>query len=163
MFTKCSLSNTSIPSHQVKYWALGNEVWGPWQVEETTKEQYGQKAWQWAKALKLLDPTIQLVLCGESGVSSWDFHVLNACVKNQFGLAGMDVGGGIEGTAVAAAQQEGVGRKRLIDMCAIHMYTASEVHVQNAFGEFVVLHLIVALHSSFVELIRPVQATKTTN
>lgn len=35
--------------HQVKYWALGNEVWGPWQVEQMTKEAYAHKAVQWAK------------------------------------------------------------------------------------------------------------------
>lgn len=26
--------------YNVKYWALGNECWGPWQVEQMTKE-YG--------------------------------------------------------------------------------------------------------------------------
>lgn len=34
---------------QVKYWALGNETWGPWQVEQMTKEAYSHKAYQWAK------------------------------------------------------------------------------------------------------------------
>lgn len=34
---------------QVKYWALGNETWGPWQVEQMTKEAYAHKALQWAK------------------------------------------------------------------------------------------------------------------
>lgn len=24
--------------YNVKYWALGNECWGPWQVEQMTKE-----------------------------------------------------------------------------------------------------------------------------
>ncbi|KAJ5649910.1 uncharacterized protein N7484_003633 [Penicillium longicatenatum] len=48
----------------VKYWALGNEVWGPWQVEQSSKEDYAKKAYQWGKALKLLDPMIKLVLCG---------------------------------------------------------------------------------------------------
>jgi alpha-N-arabinofuranosidase len=38
---------------QVKYWALGNEVWGPWQVEQTTKEEYAHKAYQWAKGNEL--------------------------------------------------------------------------------------------------------------
>ena len=33
----------------VKYWALGNEMWGPWQVEQLTKEAYATKAIQWAK------------------------------------------------------------------------------------------------------------------
>lgn len=36
---------------QVKYWALGNETWGPWQVEQMTKEAYAHKAFQWAKGM----------------------------------------------------------------------------------------------------------------
>jgi hypothetical protein len=36
-------------NEQVKYWALGNECWGPWQVEQMTKEAYAHKAIQWAK------------------------------------------------------------------------------------------------------------------
>lgn len=26
----------------VKYWSLGNELWGPWQVEQATKEDYAK-------------------------------------------------------------------------------------------------------------------------
>ncbi|KAJ5114232.1 hypothetical protein N7456_002766 [Penicillium angulare] len=65
----------------VKYWALGNEVWGPWQVEQSCKEDYAKKAYQWGKALKLLDPTIKLVLCGKDGHSDWDRYVLQECLK----------------------------------------------------------------------------------
>lgn len=67
--------------YKVKYWALGNEVWGPWQVEQLTKEDYAKKAFQWAKALRLLDPSISLVLCGETGPTSWDHYVLHECVN----------------------------------------------------------------------------------
>lgn len=67
--------------YKVKYWALGNEVWGPWQVEQMTKEDYAKKAAQWAKALRLLDPSLCLILCGETGTSSWDFHVLRECIS----------------------------------------------------------------------------------
>lgn len=66
--------------YNVKYWGLGNEVWGPWQVEQTTKEAYAHKAHQWAKAIKLLDPTVELILCGETGYSSWDHHVLKEAI-----------------------------------------------------------------------------------
>ncbi|KAI1480646.1 glycoside hydrolase family 51 protein [Daldinia eschscholtzii] len=66
--------------YRVKYWALGNEVWGPWQVEQMTKEDYAKKAVQWAKALRLLDPSIELILCGQDGQSSWDHYVLHECV-----------------------------------------------------------------------------------
>ncbi|KAH7324318.1 glycoside hydrolase superfamily [Stachybotrys elegans] len=100
--------------YNVKYWALGNEVWGPWQVEQMTKEDYAKKAYQWAKALKLLDPSITLILCGETGHAEWDAYVLKQCVK-------FDVHG-LGGSTTAS----------LIDMHSIHIYTASEDHVQNA-------------------------------
>ena len=45
-----------------------------------TAEDYSKRASQWAKALKLLDPTLCLILCGETGHSSWDHAVLNACI-----------------------------------------------------------------------------------
>jgi alpha-N-arabinofuranosidase len=87
--------------YNIKYWALGNEVpfiprnpplqshtphltysqvWGPWQVEQMTAEDYSKKASQWAKALKLLDPSLCLILCGETGHSSWDHTVLKTCI-----------------------------------------------------------------------------------
>lgn len=79
-----------------------------------TKEDYAKKAWQWAKALKLLDPSITLILCGETGFSSWDYYVLNQCVKwNAHGLGGDTT-------------------RALIDMHSIHMYTADKEHLPNA-------------------------------
>ncbi|KAJ7881802.1 glycoside hydrolase family 51 protein [Mycena olivaceomarginata] len=56
----------------VKYWSLGNEVWGPWQVGQQTSQDYAKKAFQWAKALRLLDPSIKLISCGETGFADWD-------------------------------------------------------------------------------------------
>ncbi|KAF8182674.1 glycoside hydrolase family 51 protein [Pholiota molesta] len=56
----------------VKYWAIGNEVWGPWQVGQMESQDYAKAAYQWAKALKLLDPSIKLIACGETGFSDWD-------------------------------------------------------------------------------------------
>ena len=67
--------------YNVKYWALGNEVWGPWQVGQLSKEDYAKKAFQWGKALKLIDPNIELILCGETGHSSWDYYVLQQAIS----------------------------------------------------------------------------------
>ena len=79
-----------------------------------TKEDYAKKAYQWAKALKLLDPSIVLILCGETGYSSWDYYVLNQCVKwDVHGLSGDTT-------------------KSLIDMHSIHIYTADKEHLPNA-------------------------------
>ncbi|PRO67256.1 alpha-N-arabinofuranosidase [Alkalicoccus urumqiensis] len=53
--------------HDIKTWCLGNEMDGPWQVGQKTPEEYGRLAKETAKALKLVDPTIELVSCGSSG------------------------------------------------------------------------------------------------
>lgn len=55
-------------------------MWGPWQVGQMTATAYADRAAQWGKALKLLDPTLCLILCGETGHSSWDHQVLQACI-----------------------------------------------------------------------------------
>lgn len=67
--------------YKVKYWGLGNEVWGPWQVGQMTMQDYAKKAAEWAKAIKLLDPDVQLISCGCTGLSSWDHHVLDKMVN----------------------------------------------------------------------------------
>ena len=51
------------------------------QVEQHTKEDYAKKAVQWAKALKLLDPSVKLILCGKDGFSDWDRYVLQQCIR----------------------------------------------------------------------------------
>ena len=67
-------------AHNVKYWGLGNEVWGEWQVGQETAEAYATKARQWAHAMKLLDPTVKLIGCGETGSNHWDGVVLEGLV-----------------------------------------------------------------------------------
>ncbi|KAK9452799.1 glycoside hydrolase superfamily [Dipodascopsis uninucleata] len=67
--------------YNVKYWGLGNEVWGPWQVGQMTADEYGKKAYQWAKALKLLDPSIKLISCGCDGLNNWDYEVTQAVIS----------------------------------------------------------------------------------
>lgn len=56
-------------------------MWGPWQINQMTKEDYSKRALQWGKALKLLDPNITLILCGQDGFSYWDQHVLKECIQ----------------------------------------------------------------------------------
>ncbi|TFK80982.1 glycoside hydrolase family 51 protein [Polyporus arcularius HHB13444] len=64
----------------VKYWGLGNEVWGEWQVGQQTASAYATKARQWACAIRLVDPNIILVGCGETGINHWDGVVLDELV-----------------------------------------------------------------------------------
>ncbi|MGI6093987.1 MAG: alpha-N-arabinofuranosidase [Lachnospiraceae bacterium] len=52
--------------YNVKVWCLGNEMDGPWQLGHKTMDEYGRLAEETAKAMKLIDPTIELVSCGSS-------------------------------------------------------------------------------------------------
>lgn len=67
--------------HRIKTWCLGNEMDGSWQLGAKTAEEYGRVACESAKMMKWVDPTIELVACGSSGVSmptfpQWDATVL---------------------------------------------------------------------------------------
>ncbi|MGL6201321.1 MAG: alpha-N-arabinofuranosidase [Lachnospiraceae bacterium] len=52
--------------YHIKTWCLGNEMDGPWQVGRKTMAEYGRIAEETAKAMKLIDPNIELVSCGSS-------------------------------------------------------------------------------------------------
>lgn len=50
----------------VKYWCLGNEMDGPWQIGHKTADEYGRLANETAKALRAFDSSLELVVCGSS-------------------------------------------------------------------------------------------------
>jgi alpha-N-arabinofuranosidase len=54
----------------VRYWGLGNEMYGEWQIGSLRAEDYVERARQWAHALHQVDPDIELVSCGNDGVHS---------------------------------------------------------------------------------------------
>ena len=65
----------------VRVWCLGNEMDGPWQVGQKTADDYGKLATEAAKAMRLVDPSIELVACGSSNrgmptFASWEATVL---------------------------------------------------------------------------------------
>lgn len=67
--------------HGVKVWCLGNEMDGPWQIGHKTADEYGRLAEETAKALRLVDPDIELVACGSSNSNmptfgAWEQTVL---------------------------------------------------------------------------------------
>ncbi|SDW20882.1 alpha-N-arabinofuranosidase [Marinococcus luteus] len=55
--------------HNIKTWCLGNEMDGPWQIGGKTAEEYGRIAYETAKAMKTVDPSIELVSCGSSSAA----------------------------------------------------------------------------------------------
>jgi alpha-N-arabinofuranosidase len=67
--------------HDIKFWCLGNEMDGPWQMEAKTAQEYGRIALEAAKMMKWVDKTIELAACGSSGrnmptFGTWEDTVL---------------------------------------------------------------------------------------
>jgi len=65
----------------IKLWCLGNEMDGPWQIGHKTAQEYGRLAQEAGKAMRLVDPDIELVACGSSGsgmptFGAWEQTVL---------------------------------------------------------------------------------------
>jgi alpha-N-arabinofuranosidase len=67
--------------YRVRYWGLGNEVYGPWQIGQKSAEDYVKEARQWAKVLTWTDPSIELVSCGKDGWSEWDDTVISGLAE----------------------------------------------------------------------------------
>jgi len=65
----------------VGMWCLGNEMDGPWQLGHRDADDYGKIATQTARAMRQLDPSIELVVCGSSSAQmptfgEWERTVL---------------------------------------------------------------------------------------
>ncbi len=70
----------------VKLWCLGNEMDGPWQIGRKTAEEYGRIAAETANAMRMVDPSLELVACGSSyrGIETfgeWERTVLELCYE----------------------------------------------------------------------------------
>ena len=59
-------SNGAAEPYGVKLWCLGNEMDGPWQIGHKTASEYGSLAASAARAMRRVDPSIELVVCGSS-------------------------------------------------------------------------------------------------
>ncbi len=67
--------------YRIQTWCLGNEMDGIWQIGHKTAQEYGRIAAETGRAMKRLDPTIELVACGSSksdmaSYPQWDLEVL---------------------------------------------------------------------------------------
>jgi alpha-L-arabinofuranosidase len=74
-------ANGSPEPYGVKLWCLGNEMDGPWQIGHKTAYEYARLAAETAKAMRRVDPTIELSAVGSSHqrmptFGSWEATVL---------------------------------------------------------------------------------------
>lgn len=72
--------------YNVKYWGVGNEVWGKWQIGTTSAREYVHRMKQFVHAMKAVDPTIKIIVVGNNPLTDdlndpgylWNKEVLSA-------------------------------------------------------------------------------------
>jgi alpha-N-arabinofuranosidase len=74
-------ANGSPEPYGIRMWCLGNEMDGPWQTGHKTAHEYGRLAAETARAMRQVDPTLELVACGSSApdlptFGTWEREVL---------------------------------------------------------------------------------------
>ena len=66
LMTRLRKQNGRKDPWKVKYWGLGNEMDGPWQMGHRSADDYGKFALEAAKLMKWTDPDVKLIAAGSS-------------------------------------------------------------------------------------------------
>ncbi len=80
-FSDLRKKNGHAEPYKVKYWGVGNEIYGPWQIGHKNAEDYAKIGLEFAKVMRWMDPTIKLIACG-NGNPAWDRPVLKSMVNH---------------------------------------------------------------------------------
>jgi alpha-N-arabinofuranosidase len=62
---------------KVKWWSIGNEMYGDWQLGHMSTEEFVKKHNVFAQAMRSVDPDIKIIAVGELG--DWDRMMLSQC------------------------------------------------------------------------------------
>ncbi len=65
----------------VKYWEIGNEIWGDWVRGHTDAETYAHRYNRYHSALRAVDPTIKFIAVGDNDME-WNRTVLRVAGPN---------------------------------------------------------------------------------
>ncbi len=63
--------------YNVRYWEIGNELWGDWQIGHCTREEYAERYRRFYQAMKAVDPTIEVIACGQD--AHWNEPLIERC------------------------------------------------------------------------------------
>ncbi|MCX7704885.1 MAG: hypothetical protein N2115_01320 [bacterium] len=70
--------NGNVQPFGVKYWEIGNETYGDWQIGTKNAIEYSKTVIEFSKAMKRIDPTIKVIAVGMGKHDpDWDRIILN--------------------------------------------------------------------------------------
>jgi len=67
--------------YAVKYWEIGNEIWGNWVRGHSDAETYARNYNRYAQAMRAIDPSIKLIGVGNNDIN-WNRTVLTEAGRN---------------------------------------------------------------------------------
>jgi len=74
-------SNGHTAPFAVKFWEVGNEIWGDWVRGHSDAETYARNYNRYAQAMRAVDPSIKLIAVGDNDMN-WNRTVLREAGRN---------------------------------------------------------------------------------
>ncbi len=75
---KWRTQNGHAEPYRVKFWSIGNEMFGDWQLGVMPQSEYIVKHKEFYHAMRAVDPTIELIAVGDAG-SPWSANMMKDC------------------------------------------------------------------------------------
>lgn len=131
--------------YNVKYWEIGNEVWGPWQVGHCTPEEYANRYIKFTIAMKAVDPNIKLLCCGDSN-PLWNEKVVEIAGEymdyltmhpyHSFGRIGISGNASVEDKYYGTVCYPEVTRVHISKVSELISRNPRHSHIKLAFTEY---------------------------
>lgn len=77
-YAKWRIENGHAEPYHVKYWSIGNENYGFWEIGAKSVEEWGRLVAESAKMIKHVDPTVELSAAALADLD-WNIHLLRHC------------------------------------------------------------------------------------
>ena len=77
-YARWRIANGFPRPHKVKYWSIGNENYGSWEIGAKSAEEWGRFALESAKMIKHVDPSVELSAAALPDLD-WNLNLLRHC------------------------------------------------------------------------------------
>lgn len=78
LYAKSRIANGNTEPYKVKYWSIGNENYGSWEIGAKTTIEWGRYVVEAAKMMKRVDPDIELSAAALTDID-WNINLLGSC------------------------------------------------------------------------------------
>lgn len=80
-YARMRIANGHKKPHAVKYWSIGNENYGGWEIGAKSSDEWGRLVLESAKMMKHVDPTIELSAAALNDLD-WNINLLRHCAEH---------------------------------------------------------------------------------